>query len=111
GFARAGKPPRPPYRLPPRQSRMEQRVQRESPNPSLSRSDGALGRIVILGAGPCGLGAAWRLRELGHGDFQVFEQAAHVGGLASSFTGEGFTWDIGGHVMFSHYQYYDDVFA
>lgn len=36
---------------------------------------------------------------------------ARVGGLASSFKDDaGFTWDIGGHVMFSHYKYYDDVF-
>ncbi|MFG0285702.1 MAG: protoporphyrinogen/coproporphyrinogen oxidase, partial [Phycisphaerales bacterium JB039] len=69
------------------------------------------GRIVILGAGPTGLGAAWRLRELGYADFHIFERHPYVGGLAHSFTDDaGFTWDIGGHVMFSHYSYYDEVF-
>lgn len=68
-------------------------------------------RIVIIGAGPTGLGAAYRLKELGYTNFRVFERAPHVGGLASSFRdSEGFTWDVGGHVMFSHYKYYDDVF-
>lgn len=67
-------------------------------------------KIVILGAGPTGLGAAWRLHELGHTHWQLFERAPHAGGLASSFTdAAGFTWDIGGHVQFSHYDYFDRV--
>ncbi|MBO0685485.1 MAG: FAD-dependent oxidoreductase, partial [Candidatus Dormibacteraeota bacterium] len=66
------------------------------------------GRVVIIGAGPVGLGAAYRLRELGHRDWVVYERSDHVGGLASSVTDEaGFTYDIGGHVMFSHYPYFD----
>jgi len=69
------------------------------------------GKIVIIGAGPTGLGAAYRLKELGYENFQMYERSPHIGGLASSFTDSaGFTWDIGGHVMFSHYKYYDDVF-
>lgn len=64
--------------------------------------------IVVIGAGPTGLGAAHRLRELGHDRFVVLEASDHVGGLATSFTDDaGFTYDIGGHVMFSHYDYYD----
>src|SRR5579862_6907509 len=65
-------------------------------------------RVVILGAGPTGLGAAYRLNELGHTHFHVYERAAQVGGLATSYRDEqGFTWDIGGHVQFSHYRYFD----
>jgi protoporphyrinogen oxidase len=65
-------------------------------------------RIVILGAGPTGLGAAYRLQELGHEDWDIYERSDHVGGLASSFTdAKGFTYDIGGHVLFSHYKYFD----
>jgi protoporphyrinogen oxidase len=30
-----------------------------------------------------------------------------VGGLASSVTSNGFVYDTGGHVMFSHYEYFD----
>jgi protoporphyrinogen oxidase len=68
-------------------------------------------RIVIIGAGPTGLGAGYRLQELGHRNFQIYDRNPFIGGLASSFTDSaGFTWDIGGHVMFSHYKYYDDCF-
>lgn len=65
-------------------------------------------RFLILGAGPTGLGAARRLQELGVHDWQIVEAAAEPGGLATSFLDEkGFTWDIGGHVQFSHYEYFD----
>ena len=68
------------------------------------------GRIVILGAGPTGLGAAYRLSELGHRNWSLFEREDHVGGLASSYRDpHGFIWDHGGHVMFSHYAYFDDL--
>jgi protoporphyrinogen oxidase len=68
------------------------------------------GRVVILGAGPTGLGAAYRLSELGIDTFTVVEARATPGGLAASEVDEhGFTWDIGGHVQFSHYDYYDAV--
>ena len=60
-------------------------------------------RILILGAGPTGLGAAWRLHELGHADWLLLERAPYAGGLAASFTDDaGFTWVVGGHVQFSH---------
>jgi protoporphyrinogen oxidase len=68
-------------------------------------------RIIILGAGPTGLGAGYRLQELGHSNFVLYDRNPYVGGLAHSFTdAQGFTWDIGGHVMFSHYKYYDQCF-
>jgi protoporphyrinogen oxidase len=67
-------------------------------------------RIVIVGAGPTGLGAAYRLAELGHDDWEIFERADHVGGLAASVIDpHGFIWDHGGHVMFSHYGYFDEL--
>jgi len=67
-----------------------------------------MSKIIIIGAGPTGLGAARRLEELGHKNWQLLESSSHAGGLASSFVDEkGFTWDIGGHVQFSHYEYFD----
>lgn len=63
---------------------------------------------LILGAGPTGLGAAHRLLELGIKDFLILEKNSHAGGLSASFQdAQGFTWDIGGHVVFSHYPYFD----
>lgn len=68
-------------------------------------------RVVIIGAGPTGLGCAYRAMQLGHRNFELFEAHPRVGGLARSFRDESaFTWDIGGHVMFSHYRYYDECF-
>ena len=65
-------------------------------------------KIVILGAGPTGLGAAWRLEELGHHSWTLLEASDRLGGLATSIVDDkGFTWDIGGHVLFSHYEYFD----
>jgi len=67
-------------------------------------------KIVILGAGPTGLGAAYRLQELGYRNWSIYERYDYIGGLATSFTDStGFTYDIGGHVMFSHYPYFDTL--
>jgi protoporphyrinogen oxidase len=65
-------------------------------------------RIVIIGAGPTGLSAAWRLHERKHDDWLLVEAAPRAGGLSMSVVDDaGFTWDLGGHVLFSHYKYFD----
>jgi len=62
---------------------------------------------LIIGGGPTGLGAACRLQEKGL-EWHLLEANDHFGGLASSFVDEqGFTWDCGGHVQFSHYETFD----
>ncbi|MFP5378370.1 MAG: NAD(P)-binding protein, partial [Vicinamibacteria bacterium] len=64
--------------------------------------------ILIVGLGPTGLGAAWRLDALGHRGWLACEADAVAGGLAGSVVdAHGFTWDLGGHVQFSHYAYFD----
>jgi protoporphyrinogen oxidase len=66
--------------------------------------------ILVIGAGPTGLGVAWRLDASGFKDWHLCEAAPAPGGLAGSVVDEhGFTWDLGGHVQFSHYQYFDDL--
>lgn len=67
-------------------------------------------RFLIIGAGPTGLSAARRLQQLGVDDFLVLEQSERVGGLSTSIRDDaGFTWDIGGHVIFSHYPFFDQI--
>lgn len=62
---------------------------------------------LILGGGPTGLGAATRLHAKG-ADWHLIEAQSYFGGLAASFKDEkGFTWDLGGHVQFSHYDTFD----
>lgn len=67
-------------------------------------------RVVVLGAGPTGVSAAWRLAEHGHRDWLLVDAAERVGGLSMSVVDDaGFTWDLGGHVLFSHYRYFDQL--
>jgi protoporphyrinogen oxidase len=75
-------------------------------------------RFALLGAGPTGIGAAWRLSQVlssenadtAEGDdwlpFLLLDQSPAPGGLAASVTTpEGFTFDYGGHVLFPHAEY------
>ena len=65
-------------------------------------------RIIIIGAGPTGLGAASRLYEIGYENWAVYERHHYAGGHSCSHVdAQGFTWDEGGHVIFSHYPYFD----
>jgi protoporphyrinogen oxidase len=57
-------------------------------------------RVGIIGAGPAGLTAAYRLQQLG-ADVTVFEAADTVGGLARSFDLWGQRVDLGPHRFFS----------
>ncbi|MBW3595191.1 MAG: FAD-dependent oxidoreductase [Actinobacteria bacterium] len=66
--------------------------------------------MAIIGAGPCGLGCARELVKLGHENWKVFERSDRPGGLAASVVDPaGFTWDHGGHVVFSHYGEFDKL--
>ena len=58
-------------------------------------------RVVIIGAGPAGLTAAWELAEAGVRDVTVLEATRAVGGLAQSVEYKGNRMDIGGHRFFS----------
>jgi len=66
--------------------------------------------FLIIGAGPTGLGAAWRLQQRGIHDWKLLEAGLVPGGLARSVVDDhGFTWDLGGHVQFSHYEMFDQL--
>ncbi|MGE0159690.1 MAG: NAD(P)/FAD-dependent oxidoreductase [Gemmatimonadales bacterium] len=57
--------------------------------------------VVVLGAGPTGLSAAYHLgaRAL------LLDREASVGGLCRSIEADGFTFDMAGHIMFSNDPY------
>ena len=54
-------------------------------------------RVLILGAGPAGVGAAYQLRRLDRADVTVLEQRDTVGGNAGSFEMDGQRLDYGSH--------------
>lgn len=54
-------------------------------------------RVAIIGAGPAGVGAAWRLQHSVRGDAIVVEQGNDVGGNAGSFELDGLMVDYGSH--------------
>ena len=58
-------------------------------------------RVVVIGAGPAGLTAAWELAQAGETDVIVLEATRAVGGLAQSVEFKGNRIDIGGHRFFS----------
>ena len=61
-------------------------------------------------AGPTGLGAGSRLQQHGHSSWVLLDAAEEAGGLAcTDITPEGFLFDMGGHVIFSHYDYFDQL--
>ncbi|MGA7220309.1 MAG: FAD-dependent oxidoreductase [Candidatus Sulfotelmatobacter sp.] len=65
--------------------------------------------VLIIGAGPSGLGAAWRLsshlREGQAPSFVLVDNHTRPGGWARSVNRNGFTFDFGGHVFFPHKHY------
>jgi UDP-galactopyranose mutase len=63
-------------------------------------------RVVVIGAGPTGLSAAYHLGE----DYLLLEQHARVGGWCRSIEEKGFTFDYAGHIMFSHDPYVHELY-
>lgn len=55
-----------------------------------------VGKAVVLGAGPAGLAAAWKLSRSGW-DVEVLEANSYVGGLAHTMEHGGFLFDFGPH--------------
>ncbi len=58
-------------------------------------------RVVIIGAGPAGLTAAYELARAGVTDVVVLEATRDVGGLSKTVNYKGNRIDIGGHRFFS----------
>lgn len=56
--------------------------------------------IIVLGAGPAGLSAAWELTKQG-ASVEVIEKESQVGGLCRSTNRNSFIFDLGGHRFIS----------
>ena len=62
--------------------------------------------VLVVGAGPTGLSAAYHLG----GDAMLVEQGATVGGWCRSMVDNGFTFDYAGHIMFSNEPYVHELY-
>ena len=62
-----------------------------------TNSEQAKQHVVILGAGPAGVGAAYQLVQKGLANVTVLEQRDAVGGNAGSFELDGVYCDFGSH--------------
>ncbi len=60
-------------------------------------TSGSPPRVAILGAGPAGVGGAYRLTHAGKARVTVWEAAEAVGGNAGSFEWQGHRLDFGSH--------------
>jgi protoporphyrinogen oxidase len=58
-------------------------------------------KIIIIGAGPAGLTAAYELLAAGETDITVLETTDRIGGLSCTINHNGNRIDIGGHRFFS----------
>ena len=63
----------------------------------VSQRDSSLPHVVVLGAGPAGVGAAYELTRTGRACVTVLEQRDVVGGNAGSFQLDGVWVDYGSH--------------
>ncbi|HLJ80662.1 MAG TPA: NAD(P)/FAD-dependent oxidoreductase [Ktedonobacterales bacterium] len=73
--------------------------------------EGRAQRVVIMGAGPAGLTAAYELRR---GDVPVLvveKDARFVGGIARTVEHRGYRFDIGGHRFFSKSQEIEELWT
>ena len=64
------------------------------------KADSSVPCVVILGAGPAGLTAAYELSSMGI-PCVVLEREAVVGGLSRTVEYKGFRFDIGGHRFYT----------
>ncbi|HET7338503.1 MAG TPA: NAD(P)/FAD-dependent oxidoreductase [Candidatus Dormibacteraeota bacterium] len=67
--------------------------------------------IVILGAGPAGLTAAYELVKHGAPVCVLEKDAHYVGGIARTVEHNGYRFDIGGHRFFSKSQEVEDLWT
>src|SRR3954464_2729211 len=66
--------------------------------------------VVVIGAGPAGLTAAYQLMKAGHAaDVTILESDDVVGGISRTVQRDGWRFDIGGHRFFTKVKAVDDL--
>ncbi|HET6952683.1 MAG TPA: NAD(P)-binding protein, partial [Acidimicrobiales bacterium] len=71
-----------------------------TPAPTRAPDHQAVGRVVVIGAGPAGLTAAYELGKAGVLS-TVLEADDAVGGISRTVVRDGYRFDIGGHRFFT----------
>jgi UDP-galactopyranose mutase len=70
------------------------------------RHSGPMPPVVVVGAGPTGLSAAYHLGS----DALLLERNGGIGGWCRSLQVNGFTFDYAGHIMFSNDPYVHEMY-
>ncbi len=81
----------------------DQSPQMDTPEPDHEAShapDADPGEVIVIGAGPAGLTAAYQLGKAGH-TATVLEADDVVGGISRTVVADGYRFDIGGHRFFT----------
>jgi len=79
-----------------------------TPPASTSHDEGDRPRVVVIGAGPAGLTAAYQLAKAGV-TCTVLEADTVVGGISRTVERDGWRFDIGGHRFFTKVRAVDDL--
>lgn len=69
-----------------------------------------MNKIVILGAGMAGFGAAYKFSQVGYSPM-IYEKEDYPGGKAASFEKDGFIFDEGPHISFTKDERIQVLFA
>ena len=65
--------------------------------------------VIVIGAGPAGLTAAYELNKRFSGELQIFESEDQVGGISKTVHKNGWRFDLGGHRFFSKSNYVNSL--
>jgi protoporphyrinogen oxidase len=83
-------------------------VDDQRPTHTSGRFGGSELPVAVLGGGPAGLTAGYRLAQQGR-PVIVFEAEDQVGGIAKTEVRDGYRFDLGGHRFFTKSQEVDDL--